>query len=87
MVDSKRIFDLALDTLIQNSNYPREKVLNRLDNFKNLNFELFDDRYLYQVLAYIPFYAGMKAKTVSGKIDIIKSYFSDYETEIGRAHV
>lgn len=80
MDDYKKIFNLALDTIIQNSVYSREKVLSRFDRFKKFDFEAFDDQYLYQVLAYIPFYAGMKSKTVTSKIDTIKSYFPNYES-------
>ena len=80
MNNYKKMFDLALQTLIQNSIYPEDKVHSRFDKFKNFDFESFDEQYLYQSLAYIPFYAGMKAKTVSGKINIIKSYFTNYET-------
>lgn len=79
MNNYKKMFDLALQTLIQNSIYPENKVYSQLERFKYFDFKSFDDQYLYQSLAYIPFYAGMKAKTVSGKIEIIKSYFSNYE--------
>ena len=75
----KEIFDLILETIIQNSTYPRETVLARFERFKHFDFESFDDHYLYQVLAYIPFYAGMKSKTVTNKIGTIKGYFSDYK--------
>lgn len=80
MNNYKKIFDLALDTIIQNSVYSRDKVLSRFDRFQHFDFEAFDDQYLYQVLAYIPFYAGMKSKTVTSKIDTIKSYFPNYES-------
>lgn len=76
----KEIFDLILETIIRNSTYPRETVLSRFERFKHFDFESFDDHYLYQVLAYIPFYAGMRSKTVTNKINTIKRYFSDYET-------
>jgi DNA-3-methyladenine glycosylase I len=75
----KEIFDHILETIIQNSAYPRETVHGRFERFKHFDFESFDDYYLYQVLAYIPFYAGMKSKTVTNKIDAIKGYFSDYK--------
>lgn len=76
----KEIFALILETIIHNSTYPRERVLSRFDRFKHFDFESFDDRYLYQALAYIPFYAGMKSKTVTNKVETIKAYFSDYES-------
>ena len=76
----KDIFDLTLETIIKNSNYSRETVLSRFERFKHFDFDAFDDNYLYQVLAYIPFYAGMKSKTVTSKIDTIKGYFPDYKT-------
>ncbi len=48
----KEIFDLILETIIRNSNYSRETVLGRFERFKHFDFEIFDDKYLYQVLAY-----------------------------------
>lgn len=83
MTDYKAIFTAVLETIIKNSTYPREKVLSRFEPFKHFDFESFDDRYLYQVLAYIPFFAGMKAMTVARKIPTIKEYFPDYETVAG----
>ena len=80
MTDYKEIFTAALETIINNSTYPQEKVLGRFETFKHFDFESFDDKYLYQVLAYIPFFAGMKAMTVARKIPTIKAYFPDYET-------
>lgn len=74
------LFGLIIETIIRNSNYSREMVLSKFDRFKHFDFETFDDQYLYQVLAYIPFYAGMKARTVTNKIDTIKGYFPDYKT-------
>jgi len=76
----KKVFDSALDTIIQNSTYSKDKVLSRFERFKHFDFDSFDDKYLYQSLAYIPFYAGMKAKTVSSKIDTIIKYFPNYES-------
>lgn len=78
--DHKRIFNLALETIVRNSVYSRDKVLSRFKRFENFDFETFYDQYLYQVLAYIPFYAGMKSKTVTSKIDTIKGYFPNYES-------
>jgi DNA-3-methyladenine glycosylase I len=74
------LFGLIIETIIKNSNYSREMVLSRFERFKHFDFETFNDQYLYQVLAYIPFYAGMKAKTVTNKIETIKEYFPDYKT-------
>jgi DNA-3-methyladenine glycosylase I len=75
----KNIFNAVLETIIKNSIYSRDKVLSRFEPFKHFDFELFDDRCLYQALAYIPFYAGLKSKTVTNKVGTIKAYFSDYE--------
>jgi|GEM_PF-853020 len=74
------IFNAVRETLIRNSHYSREQVLNRLERWNHINFSDFDDRALYAVLAYIPFYSGMKAKTVTEKLPAIQKYFPDYDT-------
>lgn len=74
----KENFQLILETIIKNSKYTRETVLSRFEPFKKFNFENFDDKYLFQVLSYVPFYAGMDSKTVTDRRSTIINYFSDY---------
>lgn len=78
MSNYKEIFDSILSTIINNSRYPKEVVLSRFKRFMKFNFDDFDEEYLYSVLAYVPFYAGMDSKIVTDKRGRILEYFNDY---------
>jgi len=72
------IFNLILEGIINNSTYSRETVLSRFEPFNNFHFEDFSEEYLYHVLAYVPFYAGMSSKVVTNKRATILKYFDHY---------
>ena len=78
MLNYSEMFNLIRETIIKNSKYSKEIVLERFKRFEEFNFEEFDETYLFQVLSYVPFYSGFKAKTVTDRIETIKHYFSDY---------
>lgn len=47
--------------------------------YQNRNYKALSDNDIYWILAYVPFYAGMRAATVSRRLPAIKEYFSDFK--------
>ena len=76
----REIFEGALETIITNSRYSRETVLSRFEPFNHFNFEKLDEKRLYQILAWIPFFANVKSTIVAAKNNTIFACFPDYIT-------
>jgi DNA-3-methyladenine glycosylase I len=76
----REIFEGALETIITNARYPRETVLNRFERFNHFDFEKLDDKRLFQILAWIPFFANVKSTIVAAKNETIMACFPDYST-------
>jgi len=76
------IFFKVEDTLFRNSKYTKEEFEINFAYFRNYKtyeqMNLNDNEY-YTMLVDIIFYSGFRASVVSRKIDIIHSYFSNYE--------
>jgi DNA-3-methyladenine glycosylase I len=73
----REIFNLAIDTLRKLS------VSMQLFDahflwYQNRNYKDLSDNDIYWILVYVPFYAGMRAATVSKRLPAIKEYFGDF---------
>ena len=56
-----------------------EKVLKRFEPFNKVDFSKMSESDLFNVLAYVPFYAGMDSKVVTSKRNTITKYFDAYK--------
>jgi len=75
----KIIFDGLHSTLKKNSGLSEEEFDKRLDKYKKFeNRDYSDDEY-FDKLVQVVFYSGFKEQIVNAKLDIIKSYFSNYQ--------
>ena len=85
MRDYQTIFQKLESTLIGvgSANLPAEEICARLNESKHIDGKAFSDSDYYWILVCVVFYAGFKAATVTAKLDLIRQYFSDYETVSG----
>jgi len=85
MKDYKAIFEKVESTLISigSANLSADRIRANLDEFKHLEGKAFFDADHYWILVYVVFYAGFRAATVNAKLNLIRRYFSDYETVAG----
>jgi len=85
MKDYKAIFEKAESTLISvgSANLSVDRIRANLDEYKRLEGKAFSDADYYWVLVCVVFYSGFRATTVNAKLNLIRQYFSDYETVTG----
>jgi DNA-3-methyladenine glycosylase I len=79
MKDYKAIFEQLEISLRRQSSLTEQVFRERLDKFKHFEGRQLSDNEYYWIMAYIVFYSGFQASTVTAKLDLIRSYFPDYE--------
>lgn len=82
MKDYKSIFNLIENTLrkengLTNSRF--DKIFKSFKRFVINKYKNMTDGDIYWALVKVIFYSGMRAATVSGRMDAIKKYFYDFE--------
>lgn len=84
MKDYKAIFTKLEASLRENYNAHLKDGEKEFDEamlvFKNLKYEPKSDDWYFDVLKFIPFYAGFKAQIVNDKVDIINKLLPDFKT-------
>jgi DNA-3-methyladenine glycosylase I len=78
--DFKGIFQGIEDTLVKESKVSRQVFDNHFLKFKNLDYKKMSDNDIYWIIVCVTFYSGMRAKTVTDKIDNIHNWFHDYKS-------
>lgn len=81
MKDYRAIFDQLETSLRRQSSLTEQAFRERLDKFKRVegkHKQLSDNEY-YWIMACVIFYSGFQASTVTAKLDLIRSYFANYE--------
>lgn len=77
--DLKDIFYKVENTLRKETNLSKDDFDNSFSHLKNIDYRKKSDNEIFWIIIYVTFYSGMKAKTVSDKINEIKKIFGDYE--------
>ena len=75
----KQIFEKIENSLLLNYGLSKSEFDNEFFSFKSLNYSIKSDAYYFDILKFIPFYAGFKTETVLKKVDVINKYFPDYK--------
>ncbi len=76
----KEIFQKIESALMANYQLSKEEFDEEFDSFKNLTYSEKTDNEYFDILKFIPFYAGFKAETVWKKYELLNNYFPDYKT-------
>lgn len=78
MVDYKNIFNAAYNSLQAQSFFTPEKFKDSFSEFENMRLKTMSDDAIYKKMVQVVFYSGMRAETVTSKMNGIDRWFADF---------
>lgn len=83
MTNYQEIFGAIEQSLVRHSSLPEDKIQQELAAFKYTGNETLTDEDYFRRLVTAVFYSGIRAETVTERLDTIFAYFPNWETAVG----